>query len=455
MSKPRAYVLQMFSRYLRGNELNTRIAYFTDLAVFTRERVTEFWKSPRKYEFIARDIARLYLQIAFDKSEKAEGFFKRNKYAPEKRIIIQNAISTKPIRLEKSIPPLEKILENPPKISRVNGTFSMDLNPPVDEESGDNYQNYIKIAGKEKVLIDYVYCAGHKIGKRFFDWFFDLKNMQEVFDHMRFYHKDSPATLHRRAATLYRFTKMLYVEDLLSAKQFYDLELLDSGKLSRRTREASNFLTYPQISDFANSMLTTYPKNLQQAIRFRQGVEIIFLASTGVRVSEMVNVRLSDLDFNKKMVYFPKCKGNKDHIMGIPPLLEGLLNIYFPIRERFFPEHRNYLFPSRNGGAVTRRAVHMSMKRRAYEANVDSRICPRALRRSFAIGLYLDKRDMKVVQTALNHSDVSTTDRYVTPSKKFLEDEIIQSNPIKNIEPPKLLEKIASGEVKVIETKAA
>ena len=144
------------------------------------------------------------------------------------------------------------------------------------------------------------------------------------------------------------------------------------------------------------------------------------LYSCGLRVSELVNLKLNDIDLSSKYV---RCfgKGSKERIIPIGEQAKAMLKEYFPTRDLLIKKYnlttKNLLIKD-NGHFVTRQDVYNFIH--AQGKLIHKNISPHTLRHSFATHLLENGADLRVVQELLVHSDVSTTQLYTHISKKRL-----------------------------------
>ena len=146
------------------------------------------------------------------------------------------------------------------------------------------------------------------------------------------------------------------------------------------------------------------------------------LYSCGLRVSELVNSKLNDIDLSSKYV---RCfgKGSKERIIPIGEQAKMMLKEYFPTRDLLIKKYnlttKNLLIKD-NGHFVTRQDVYNFIH--AQGKLIHKNISPHTLRHSFATHLLENGADLRVVQELLGHSDVSTTQLYTHISKKRLKE---------------------------------
>ncbi len=146
------------------------------------------------------------------------------------------------------------------------------------------------------------------------------------------------------------------------------------------------------------------------------------LYSCGLRVSELVNLKLNDIDLSSKYI---RCfgKGSKERIIPIGEQAKAMLQEYFPTRNLLVKKYnlttKNLLIKD-NGHFVTRQDVYNFIH--AQGKLIHKNISPHTLRHSFATHLLENGADLRVVQELLGHSDVSTTQLYTHISKKRLKE---------------------------------
>ena len=146
------------------------------------------------------------------------------------------------------------------------------------------------------------------------------------------------------------------------------------------------------------------------------------LYSCGLRVSELVKLKLNDIDLSSKYI---RCfgKGSKERIIPIGEQAKAMLQEYFPTRDLLVKKYnlttKNLLIKD-NGHFVTRQDVYNFIH--AQGKLIHKNISPHTLRHSFATHLLENGADLRVVQELLGHSDVSTTQLYTHISKKRLKE---------------------------------
>ena len=146
------------------------------------------------------------------------------------------------------------------------------------------------------------------------------------------------------------------------------------------------------------------------------------LYSCGLRVSELVNLKINDIDINSKYL---RCfgKGSKERIIPIGKVAINAINKYLPERElleKKYNQKYKILLINNKGHSISRQDAYNFIHKLGKVIN--KHISPHTLRHSFATHLLENGADLRVVQELLGHSDVSTTQLYTHISKKRLKD---------------------------------
>ena len=152
----------------------------------------------------------------------------------------------------------------------------------------------------------------------------------------------------------------------------------------------------------------------------RNQAMIEFLYSTGLRVSELINLRLKDLDIDEGLV---KCigKGGKERFVPLGKFAIMRLKKYFEQRKKKASfDQDSYVFINPSGKKLSRVAVWYAIKNLSKEVSLDTKTYPHALRHSFATHLLENGADLRAVQEMLGHSDISTTQIYTHVDKRRL-----------------------------------
>ena len=159
------------------------------------------------------------------------------------------------------------------------------------------------------------------------------------------------------------------------------------------------------------------------------------LYSCGLRVSELTNLKLSDLYLDEEFIKVTG-KGSKQRLVPISPRAIKEIKLYMMDRNmgRIKPEYEDFLFLARWGKNISRIQVFQLIKDLAKKAGVNKNISPHTFRHSFATHLLEGGANLRVIQCMLGHESVVTTEIYTHIDKSMLRSEIIEHHPrsIKN-----------------------
>ena len=162
--------------------------------------------------------------------------------------------------------------------------------------------------------------------------------------------------------------------------------------------------------------------------RNRAIIEVLF--SCGLRVSELVNLKLSDLYTDERYVRVLG-KGSKERLVPISQTALKELDNWFSAREvmDIKPGEEDYVFLNRRGAHLTRTMILIMIKRQAQEAGIRKTISPHTLRHSFATALLEGGADLRVIQALLGHESIGTTEIYTHIDVSTLREQILMHHP--------------------------
>ncbi len=143
---------------------------------------------------------------------------------------------------------------------------------------------------------------------------------------------------------------------------------------------------------------------------------VSLIYACGFRVSELLNLKLSDLQFDEKTGHIRQAKGNKDRVFNIPEFLLVDLQKQYNHQKRASQE---YLFTGPNG-RLSSRNLQKIIQKAGKRAGINKEVHPHTLRHSFATHLLENNTDIRKIQELLGHSDLSTTQIYTHVSTEEL-----------------------------------
>ena len=220
---------------------------------------------------------------------------------------------------------------------------------------------------------------------------------------------------------------------LSGVRQFYRFLVID-GYLEV---DPTELLESPKQPDHLPEVLSTAEVDLlEQAIdlskweghRNRAIIEVLF--SCGLRVSELTNLKLSNLYIEEQYIRVMG-KGSKERLVPISPRALDELSYWFADRNvmKIKPGEEDYVFLNRRGQHLTRTMILIMIKRYAVEAGIKKTISPHTLRHSFATSLIEGGADLRAIQAMLGHESIGTTEIYTHIDTSTLRQEILEHHP--------------------------
>jgi len=221
---------------------------------------------------------------------------------------------------------------------------------------------------------------------------------------------------------------------LSSIKSFYNYLIFDdkieenpsveiySPKLEKK---------FPVIlsTEEVDKIITSIDLSLNNGERNRTIIECLY--SCGLRVSELINLKISEINFSDEYVKVIG-KGNKERITPINNnLITYFKNYIHEIRSKIKIDKKNsdYLFLNRRGKKISRVLVFNIVKEACKKAGIKKNISPHTFRHSFATHLVEGGADLRAVQEMLGHSNITTTEIYTHLDTKYLKEEITNFHP--------------------------
>ena len=140
--------------------------------------------------------------------------------------------------------------------------------------------------------------------------------------------------------------------------------------------------------------------------------------SAGLRVSEIVKLKLKDIDSERMQIFIENAKGKKDRYVNLSPILLDILRAYF---KQYSPKPKVYLFESeQTGDAYPIRTVQQIFSNAKRDAGIVKEVGIHSLRHSFATHLLDKGTGIRYIKDLRGHFDIRTTERYLHVSKKQL-----------------------------------
>ncbi len=285
------------------------------------------------------------------------------------------------------------------------------------------FYNYLKY---EKKLEENSVYAYYNDVKEFFEFFNvpkDVKeiNYEDILNFVIFLNeKNNNRSIARKISSLKNYFVFLLKLELI------DIDPLSDFERPGYEKKLPEFLTIEEverlikIDDFDN------PEEV------RDSCIIEFLYSCGLRASELINLKISDISFEESILNIIG-KGNKQRLVPVGRIAMELFKTYLlKSRVRIAKRYNStdYIFISRLGKRLSRVSVWEIVKKRALKRGIEKNIYPHILRHSFATHLLTNGADIRVVQELLGHSSISTTEIYTHVTKDLLKKEYEKFHPL-------------------------
>jgi integrase/recombinase XerD len=289
----------------------------------------------------------------------------------------------------------------------------------------NDFKNYLKIERNlslntiESYLFDVkkliIYLKINKINKE------PLKLESEIIKEF-IYHiskEIKPQTQARIISGLRRFYDYLILEELIEINPMKNIETPKIGVHLPTT------LTLKEI----DKMISNIKLTSKTGIRNVAIIELLY--SCGLRVSELVNLKISDLFFKESLIKVTG-KGNKERFVPISKLSQKYINNYLNEIRQNHKIKKNFedtLFLNERGTNLSRNMIFIIVNKLKKQSNINKKIGPHTLRHSFATHLIENGADLITIQKMMGHESITTTERYLHVNKKHLIDSLIKFHP--------------------------
>jgi integrase/recombinase XerD len=262
--------------------------------------------------------------------------------------------------------------------------------------------------------------------KKLEDWATEreLNPVQLTTDNLReFIHANAtalnPRSLARLISSVKAFYNFMMLENYLDASP---MELIDAPKTSRKLPDS---LSVEEI----DLLILHIDRSTPEGERNRAIIETLY--SCGLRVSELITLKISDLFFDQDFIKVTG-KGNKQRFVPINSFTVDVINRYrneVRIHIKTDPKHKDTLFLNRRGKGLTRAMIFHVIKQLAIKSSLDKSISPHTFRHSFATHLLENGADLRSIQMMMGHESITTTEIYMHVDRKHLHKIMEQHHP--------------------------
>lgn len=223
----------------------------------------------------------------------------------------------------------------------------------------------------------------------------------------------------RLISALRTFYKYLLFEDLITIDP---TEMLESPKVGRKLPD---FLSKEEVF----SIIESVDMSKDEGHRNRAIMETLY--GCGLRVSELTNLRISDLFFKESIIRVTG-KGDKERLVPINSLAQKHIDIYreeVRVHQTVARGHEDFVFLNRRGKQLTRAMIFHIVKTLTISAGIKKSVSPHTFRHSFATHLVEGGADLRAVQEMLGHESITTTEIYTHLDQSYLRQTLLDFHP--------------------------
>jgi integrase/recombinase XerD len=227
-----------------------------------------------------------------------------------------------------------------------------------------------------------------------------------------------PRSTARQLSSFRRFYRFLLRESTISEDPTARIDMPKIGRSLPRS------LTESEVE----SLLAAPDTHDPLGHRDRTMLEVLY--ATGLRVTELINLRQSEINLTQGVLRV-RGKGERERLIPLGDESQTWLREFQagPRIEILLERHTDFLFPTRRGDRMTRQAFWHIIKRYAKKAEIEGKLSPHTLRHAFATHLLNNGADLRVVQMLLGHSDLSTTQIYTHVARARMKELHAQHHP--------------------------
>ena len=227
----------------------------------------------------------------------------------------------------------------------------------------------------------------------------NLDDMHKYLDHLNKENKKATTVAHN-ITVINSFYSFLINENIIATNPCTNII---SPKLAKKL---PNYLTEEEVDKLLNIPLKT-------AYDYRNKAMLELLYATGIRVSELINLKFVNLELQDDFIRVMG-KGSKERIIPMSNISKKYLIEYIEIYRKTLLKSKDseYLFINNQGNVISRVGFFKIIKKLCLENNISKNVSPHILRHSFATHLLAHGADLRVIQELLGHSDISTTQIY-------------------------------------------
>lgn len=278
-------------------------------------------------------------------------------------------------------------------------------------EKGLSENTVVSYATDSRHLVDFINQRGLEI---------DTLQTDHLHEFLTILHElgISPRSQARMLSGIKSFFKFLILEGYLEENP---AEFIESPQLAR---ELPDVLSVEEI----DAMIASIPSGKDESVRNHAIIETLY--GSGLRVSELIDARISRLDLDRRLLIV-EGKGSKERMVPVSPVAAELIKEWLEQRSRMNikAEGNDIIFLNRRGRPLTRVMIFYIIKQLAELAGIRKNVSPHTLRHSFATHLLEGGANLRAIQELLGHETIATTELYLHLDRSRLRRELIDHHP--------------------------
>ena len=282
----------------------------------------------------------------------------------------------------------------------------------------DNFNEYLKSKDFNKIKESYITSLKNNNYSQN-----TIKTYSSIIHKFTTYLKNQIAIYNEKEFIKYFNSYILYLKQVKNVSQNYlylvtvvvkkflefnNIHFLDSITTPKRIKSPPNFLTQKEVKQLLDSI--TWDENSDSDFRIitklRDKLIVTLLYSSGLRVSELINLTVDNVNFEGKQLSI--VGKNNSRVILLDESTKQLIQKYLEKRT----QKSNYLVVNKSGNPLTPRYVQLMIKKYGNESGIEKKITPHILRHSYATHLFEQGVNIKIIQQLLGHSNLSTTQIY-------------------------------------------
>ena len=282
----------------------------------------------------------------------------------------------------------------------------------------EDYINYLKIERQLSINTIDSYKRDLEDFYKFTNKSYKFITKDDVINYLSYLNnKINPRSINRHIVSIKNYFKFLEKNNSIKYNPFEEITGLKTPKKLPKVLSEED----------VNNLLDI---ELNDAFSYRNKAMLELMYSSGLRVSELLNLEVNNIDFNMNLVRVFG-KGSKERIVPIDDIATAYLNKYIEVYRNTLLKNKesDILFLNSRGDKLTRQGFFKILKTIAKEKGIKKELSPHTLRHSFATHLLNHGADLRSIQTMLGHENIETTQIYTHVSDNYIKENYDESHP--------------------------